>query len=183
MLSLKRLTMLCATLLLALLVAACGTSTSTTTGSGDNATPTPSPTTAPTATATTASSSSSAIVSTANASVKGQTKTILTDAKGMTLYYRTSDTATSVCSGACAQNWPPLLFTGSGTPTSSSQLSGTLSVMNNTNGAQVAYQGHLLYTYIGDTAAGQLTGEGLGGVWFVATTDLTTQSSGSQSGY
>jgi hypothetical protein len=44
--------------------------------------------------------------------------------------------------------------------------------MNNTNGAQVAYQGHLLYTYAKDTAPGQTTGQNVGKVWFVATTDL-----------
>ncbi len=159
-------------LFVGLLAAACG---STTTGSGNTPTPTTAPTTAPT------TSSSSAVVKTASATVNGKSVTILTDSKGMTLYYRTSDTATSVCTGSCAAAWPPLLFNGSGTPTSSTPLPGTLSVIHDANGAQVAYQGHPLYTFASDTAPGQTSGENVGGVWFVATTDLTPSSGGGSS--
>jgi len=157
-------------LLVALLAVACGTPASTSTGGST-------PTAAPTAAATTPASTSSAIIATASATVQGKSVTILTNTKGMTLYYRTSDTATSVCTGGCAQAWPPLLSTGSGTPSSSTALPGTLSVSTNANGSQVAYQGHLLYTFASDTAAGQTNGEGVGGVWFVATTDLSSASS------
>ncbi|HEX7734852.1 MAG TPA: hypothetical protein VF458_08310, partial [Ktedonobacteraceae bacterium] len=149
-------------LLVSLLAVACGNS-----ATGSSSAPTPTPTTASAPTATPTSASSGAVVQTASATVDGKTATILTDMKGLTLYYRTSDTATSVCSGSCAQNWPPLLSSGSGTPTSATTLPGTLSVVNDTNGAQVAYQGHLLYTFVNDTAAGQVTGQGKGGVWFV----------------
>jgi predicted lipoprotein with Yx(FWY)xxD motif len=105
--------------------------------------------------------------------VQGKSVTILTDAKGDTLYYFTPDTATaSACTSGCAQTWPPLLMTGSGTPTASGTLSGTLTAVSSGNGNQVEYNGHLLYTYSGDTAAGQTTGEGKFGKWFVVTTDL-----------
>jgi predicted lipoprotein with Yx(FWY)xxD motif len=114
-------------------------------------------------------------VQTAKATVNGKAITILTDAKGLTLYYFTPDTAaTAACTGACAKTWPPLLFTGSGTPTSSTSLPGTLSVMNNANGNQVQYSGYLLYTYSGDTAPGQMKGEGLFGKWYVATSDMAS---------
>lgn len=159
--------------LLVLLLAACGNSGSTTTGSSPAATSTP--TVAPTTPA-----AASPVVSTASATVNGKSVTILTDSKGMTLYYFTKDTPTSsACTGSCAQNWPPLLFSGSGTPTSSTTLPGTLSVVNTANGQQVAYQGHLLYTFAGDTAAGQTNGEGKFGLWFVATTDLAPAGGGS----
>lgn len=162
-------------LLVALLAAACG---STTTGSSNSPTATSAPTTAPTAAATTPASSSP-VVMTANATVGGKSVTILTNAQGMTLYYYKPDTpTTSACTGGCAQNWPPLTFSGSGTPTSSTPLPGKLSVVNTANGAQVEYQGHLLYTFIQDTAAGQTTGQGKGGVWFVATTDLAPLAGG-----
>jgi predicted lipoprotein with Yx(FWY)xxD motif len=163
-------------LLLALLLAACGNASTTTNSASTSTTasaPTATPTTASAQTATpTTASSSGAVVQTASATVGGKTVTILTDTKGLTLYYRTSDTATSVCSGGCAQAWPPLLFSGSGTPTSATSLPGTLSVMTNANGTQVAYQGHLLYTFASDTAPGQTSGQGVGNVWFAATTDL-----------
>lgn len=159
-------------LVVALLAVACGTAGSPT---NTSSAPTTAPTTAsaPTTVPTTASSSG-AVVQTASATVDGKTVTILTDTKGMTLYYRTSDTATSVCSGGCAQAWPPLLFSGSGTPTSSTPLPGTLSTLSDTNGTQVVYQGHPLYTFTSDTAPGQTTGQAVGGVWFVATTTLAS---------
>lgn len=162
-------------LLVALLAAACGNSTAT----GNTA---PTATTAPTAAATTPASTSSVTVMTASATVGGKSVTILTDAQGKTLYYYKPDTpSTSACTGGCAQNWPPLLFSGSGTPSSSTTLPGTLSVVTTANGAQVEYQGHLLYTFVGDSASGQTNGEGKGGVWFAATTDLTSASGGAGS--
>ena len=149
-------------LVLVLVVSACGSTTST--GS--------TPSTPPTATPTTASTST---VQTAQATVNGKTTTILTDTQGKTLYYFTPDTAAkAACSGACAQTWPPLLYTGSSTPTSSTSLPGTLSTLSDTNGTQVEYGGYLLYTYSGDTAAGQTKGEGLFGKWYVATSDLAS---------
>jgi predicted lipoprotein with Yx(FWY)xxD motif len=78
--------------------------------------------------------------------------------------------------------WPPLLFNGSGGPTSSTSLAGKLSVLTDTNGNQVEYNGHPLYAFSGDTAPGQTNGEGLYGVWFVATPKLPVQSGGSTSG-
>jgi len=120
-----------------------------------------------------ASSGSSAIIKTASATVQGQSVTILTNTQGLTLYYFKPDTATaSACTGGCAKAWPPLLMTGSGNPTSATTLSGTLTAVSSGNGNQVEYNGHLLYNYSGDTAPGQTTGEGIGGNWFVATTDL-----------
>ena len=148
-------------LLLAMALAACGSSTST---GSSSSTPAPTATTA---------SSSNVLVKTATATVTGKSETILTDAKGKTLYYFTPDTATtSACTGSCAQNWPPLLATGSGAPTSATTLSGKLSAQTTANGNQVEYNGHLLYTFAADSAPGQTNGEGVLGKWFVATSDL-----------
>jgi predicted lipoprotein with Yx(FWY)xxD motif len=119
-------------------------------------------------------SSSGSLIQTASAMVSGKSETILTNAQGMTLYYRTTDAPpTTVCSGGCASAWPPLLASGSNTPTSKTSLPGKLSVQTDANGTQVEYNGHLLYTFSGDTAAGQTTGEGFGGVWHVCTPSLT----------
>jgi predicted lipoprotein with Yx(FWY)xxD motif len=156
-------------LLLALVVSACGGTAST--GSSQS-----SPTTAPTTAATptpTPTAASAFTVQTAQATVNGKTTTILTDAQGKTLYYFTPDTASkTVCTGGCAQTWPPLLFTGTGNPTASTQLPGELEVYKNTNGNQIIYNDHPLYTFSGDSAAGQTNGEGVAGKWFVATPDL-----------
>lgn len=158
-------------LLLAMLVAACGGST------GSGSTPTPAATTpAPVATTPAATST----VMTATATVNGKSTTILTNAQGMTLYYFKPDTpTTSACTGQCASAWPPLLFTGSGSPTSAATLPGMLTAVTTANGNQVEYNGHPLYTYSGDSAPGQTNGEGLNGKWFVCTPDLAAASSGS----
>jgi len=159
-----------------LFLAACGSNTSSS-GSGGT-TPTSSSGygggrygsrgTTPTA------SSTGSLIKTATATVNGTSQTILTNAQGLTLYYRTSDVPPStVCSGGCAGAWPPLVMSGSGVPTSATSLSGKLTVVADANGNQVAYNGHPLYTYSGDTGPGQTTGEGVGGVWHVCTPSLT----------
>ena len=163
--------------LLTMVLAACGNSTS----SGSGSTPTPAATT-PTPAATTPTTTA-ALVMTTTATVKGQSVTILTDASsGKTLYFFTPDTATkAACTGNCAKAWPPLLATGSGTPTSATSLPGMLTVVSSGNGNQVAYNGHLLYTFSGDSGPAQTNGEGVGGKWFVCTPDLAV-GNGSSSG-
>lgn len=145
-------------------LAACGSSsavTQTTPSSASQSSPTPSPT-----------PSGTAVVQTATATVSGSSTTILTNTAGMTLYYRTSDTSTSVCSAACATVWPPLLLP-TGTPSGTGTLPGTLAVIADANGNQVTYSGHPLYTFSKDAAVGDTKGEGVGGVWHVATPALT----------
>lgn len=109
------------------------------------------------------------------ATVMNAQETVLTSPDGFTLYYLTVDTTTAPkCTGACLTNWPPLLSNGN--PSSMVPLSGTLTVVMNANGDQVAYNGHLLYRFAGDKAKGDAKGEGLqafGGVWKVATPSLT----------
>lgn len=119
-------------------------------------------------------SSSGTLIKTATATVRGTSETILTNAQGMTLYYRTTDQPpTTVCSSGCASAWPPLLVSGSSAPTSSTALPGKISVQADANGRQVEYKGHPLYTFSGDSAPGQTTGEGFGGIWHVVTPNLT----------
>jgi predicted lipoprotein with Yx(FWY)xxD motif len=119
-------------------------------------------------------SSSGSLIKTVTATVKGTSETILTNALGMTLYYRTTDKPpATVCSGGCASAWPPLLVSGSSAPMSAASLPGKLSVQADANGMQVEYNGHPLYTFSGDSAPGQTTGEGFGGIWHVCTPSLT----------
>ena len=91
---------------------------------------------------------------------------LLTDAKGLTLYWFAPDTSTkSACYGSCAAYWPPV----TGTAPASPGLPGTVGTITRTGGArQLTYNGHPLYTYIGDTAPGQAKGNNLnlnGGLW------------------
>ncbi len=109
------------------------------------------------------------------AKVMGADETVLTSPDGFTLYYLTVDTTTAPkCTGACLTTWPPLLSNGN--PSSMVPLTGTLTVVMNANGDQVAYNGHLLYRFAGDKVKGDAKGEGLqafGGEWKVATPALT----------
>jgi predicted lipoprotein with Yx(FWY)xxD motif len=165
---LKRSLVIAFSVLIALFIVACGNVTTSSGGSyggGSSTKPASTPNT---------SGTSSAVIQTATVTIKGQSQTVLTNAKGLTLYYFIPDSATqTACTGQCAQNWPPLVFTGSGSPTSSANLSGKLSVLQDVNGSQVEYNGHLLYTFAGDMATGQTNGQGLFGKWYVATPDLS----------
>lgn len=146
------------------LLSACAKSTPS---AGPSSTPTPtvaasssSPSPTPALASPTAAAAGVVVVHTGTTTVSGKSETVLTNAQGFTLYYHTSDTPTSVCSGACAAAWPPLLLP-SGTPGSSASLPGTLGVKTNVNGSQVTYNGHPLYLWKNDASAGQATGEGI----------------------
>jgi len=113
--------------------------------------------------------------------------TVLTNAKGFTLYSFAPDTPDkSNCNGACAQNWPPV--TGAVT---AAGVTGTFGTITRADGSvQATFDGHPLYAFAGDTAPGQNKGNGLtvnGGLWNEITTSGTapagSSSAGSGGGY
>jgi len=96
--------------------------------------------------------------------------TVLTNAQGFTLYWFAPDIPTrSTCYGTCAGYWPPV----TGTPSAGPGVTGTLATISRSDGTtQVTYDGHPLYTYVGDTAPGQAFGNNLnlnGGLWHEVT--------------
>jgi predicted lipoprotein with Yx(FWY)xxD motif len=103
--------------------------------------------------------------------------TILVNSKGFTLYRLSTDSMDkSVCTAACAVVWPPLLVTGSGSPVAGSGVTG-LGTIKVAGGEQVTYHGMPLYTFTGDTSAGQANGQDLKdtwGTWFVIVTKAST---------
>ena len=108
--------------------------------------------------------------------------TVLTNAKGFTLYSFAPDTPTkSNCNGTCAQNWPPV--TG---PATASGVTGTFGTIKRSDGSvQATFDGHPLYTFAGDTAPGQNKGNGLnvnGGLWHEITTSGTAPAGSSSAG-
>jgi predicted lipoprotein with Yx(FWY)xxD motif len=122
------------------------------------------------------SSTGGSAVAVATITVSGSSEQVLTNSSGYTLYYLTQDSPTSVtCTGSCAQTWPPLLLS-SGQPTSSSSLPQALTTVSGGNGRQVEYDGHPLYHYSGDSGPNQSNGEGVDGVWFVATPSISSAS-------
>jgi predicted lipoprotein with Yx(FWY)xxD motif len=97
-------------------------------------------------------------------------KAVLTDAGGFTLYWFALDSSTrSQCNGTCAAYWPPLM----GDPAVGEGVAGKVGTIKRADGArQATYDGHPLYTYVGDGAPGQANGNDLdlnGGVWHEVT--------------
>ena len=92
---------------------------------------------------------------------------IYTDAKGMTLYTFDKDAAgKSNCDGDCAAKWPPLMAAAD------AKAEGEWTIVERSDGSKMwAYEGKPLYTYADDKKAGDMTGEGKGGVWHVAKAD------------
>jgi predicted lipoprotein with Yx(FWY)xxD motif len=93
---------------------------------------------------------------------------VLANAKGFTLYLFAPDTSTtSVCNGTCAAYWPPVI----GTPSAGPNVTGKLGTITRADGSpQATYNGHPLYTYVGDTSPDQGNGNNLnlnGGLWHV----------------
>jgi predicted lipoprotein with Yx(FWY)xxD motif len=96
--------------------------------------------------------------------------TVLANARGFTLYWFAPDTATkSTCDGSCAAYWPPV----KGSLTAGPGVTGRLGTITRSDGStQATYNGHPLYTYVGDTAPGQAHGNALnlnGGLWHEVT--------------
>lgn len=96
---------------------------------------------------------------------------VVVDATGMTVYVFDKDTpnsGTSACTGACLANWPPVT-TSSSTPTANG-VTGTLGTITTPNGMrQVTLQGLPLYTYAGDEAPGDITGQAVNNIWWAVT--------------
>ena len=87
----------------------------------------------------------------------------LTDFQGMTLYTFDKDTAgVSNCSGSCATLWPPY----SSGATAQGTMPANITVITRADGSkQFAWNGMPLYYYAKDAKAGDLLGDGVGGVW------------------
>jgi predicted lipoprotein with Yx(FWY)xxD motif len=151
----------------AVVLAACGSSGGSSSGSSGGSSGSSSPVAAASSTLKTAK-------------IGGET--VLTSPKGFTLYSYAPDTpAKSNCNGTCAQNWPPVKG-----PATASGVKGTFSTIKRSDGStQATFDGHPLYTFVGDTAPGQAKGNGLnaaGGLWHEVTTSGSAPAGGPASG-
>jgi predicted lipoprotein with Yx(FWY)xxD motif len=94
---------------------------------------------------------------------------VLTDANGMTLYTFDNDgkgAAKSSCEGKCIINWPPFVAADG----AAADGDWTLVDVTDKDGKAVkmwAYEGWPLYYWINDKKAGDVDGDGKGGVWHV----------------
>ena len=94
---------------------------------------------------------------------------VLATSSGRTVYWYGKDvkgSGKSSCTGGCLSAWPAV----KGTPSVASgvKLTGKLGHITGAGGVtQATYNGYPLYTYVGDTAARQTSGNGSGGEWHV----------------
>ena len=88
-------------------------------------------------------------------------KVIVAYESGMTLYtFRNDAENTSNCYDGCASSWPPF------TADTYAQASGSLGIIDRRDGSrQWTLNGKPLYFWAGDAQRGDVTGDGVGGVW------------------
>jgi predicted lipoprotein with Yx(FWY)xxD motif len=92
----------------------------------------------------------------------------LTDAKGMTLYvFKKDSPGKSACAGDCVAKWP-LYYREHAAPTGELKASDFATITREDGQKQTTYRGMPLYYFAGDKAAGDINGQGVKDVWFVA---------------
>ncbi len=94
--------------------------------------------------------------------------TIVVDGKGMTVYVFDKDTANSgksSCNAGCSATWPAVKATSSTPPVAG--VTGKVGSISRDDGTvQVTINGLPVYTYAKDAAAGDVKGQGVGGIWW-----------------
>ncbi|WP_221389784.1 hypothetical protein [Dyadobacter sp. NIV53] len=105
---------------------------------------------------------------------------VLTDAAGKTLYFFSNDVdGSSTCTGGCLTAWP--IFSKASPKLDPSLTATEFSSITRADGqTQVTYKGWPLYYYQKDVAPGDVTGENVGKVWFVAKTTYTVMIANKQ---
>lgn len=162
----KQLSVGLAVLALAASLTACGGGTGT---SPSPAAPTTTAAESPTATETATETAATVDLKTASSS-KGE---IVVDGKGMSVYYFTKDvkdSGKSNCTGDCLVAWPPVLTTNE-TPKVEG-VTGKVGTIDTPDGKkQVTIEGMPVYLWEKDKAPGDVTGQGVGNVWYLVAPD------------
>jgi len=105
---------------------------------------------------------------------------VLTDKDGKTLYFFASDVAgTPTCSGGCEAIWP--IYYSADASTDLNLNKAEVGEVTRADGRkQSTYRGYPLYYYASDAAAGEIKGDGVGGIWFVAKPDYSLMIANAQ---
>lgn len=105
---------------------------------------------------------------------------VLVDANGKTLYFFAKDVAgTSVCTSGCLDNWP--LFSKNNIKIDPALTSADFATITRSDSkTQITYKGWPLYYYKNDVAAGDVNGDKVGSIWFVAKTSYTIMLANAQ---
>jgi predicted lipoprotein with Yx(FWY)xxD motif len=102
----------------------------------------------------------------------------LVDAEGRSLYVFLNDSpGMSACEGGCLDAWPPASVVEGTSLTAGDGVSAELGTLERADGTlQLTLDGWPLYRYAADADPGEVTGEGVGEVWFVARPDGSVPS-------
>jgi predicted lipoprotein with Yx(FWY)xxD motif len=146
-----------AAIALTALLAACGSSKSSTTAGTSAGT-----TGAPTAT----TGAGADLTVTTGTAAKVGTVLVVAQTKRTLYMFDPENAGKIVCTGGCTSLWPPLIATGP--VTGPSDVPGLATVSRPDGATQVTFNGHPLYTYANDKAAGDANGDGVGGAWHAA---------------
>lgn len=105
----------------------------------------------------------------------------LTDVDGRTLYFFSNDASgASSCTGGCLAAWP-VFYKANPTLGDTSLHAGDFGVITHADGSkQTTYKGWPLYYYAQDAAPGEVKGEAVGNVWYVAKPDYTVMLANTQ---
>src|SRR5437016_9940573 len=126
-----------------------------------------SPSSAPAAGSSASASTTGTVITTQ----AGPAGAFLTAGSGRALYLWAKDGMNmSACSGACAAAWPPVPATGKLTAAGGAKASDLGTITRSDGTKQVTYDGHPLYYFVGDSAAGQTNGQGsdnFGAKWWL----------------
>lgn len=122
----------------------------------------------------TADAGAAASKTTTIATTKTDLGTVLTGAGGKTVYLFEGDKkgGKSTCSGACAAAWPPVTSTAAVKTAGGAEKSMIGTIARSDGSKQVTYNGWPLYYYVDDSAAGDVTGNGVdsfGAEWYALT--------------
>jgi len=126
-----------------------------------------SPSSAPAAGSSASASTTGTVITTQ----AGPAGAFLTAGSGRAVYLWAKDGMNmSACSGACAAAWPPVPATGKLTAAGGAKASDLGTITRSDGTKQVTYDGHPLYYFVGDSAAGQANGQGsdnFGAKWWL----------------
>ncbi|WP_344852204.1 hypothetical protein [Pedobacter jeongneungensis] len=105
---------------------------------------------------------------------------VLTDKDGKTLYFFSSDAAgIPTCTGGCETTWP--LYYSADASTDLNLNKAEVGEVTRADGRkQSTYRGYPLYYFAGDAAKGDVKGDGVGGIWFVAKPDYSLMLANAQ---
>lgn len=105
---------------------------------------------------------------------------IMTDSNGRSLYFFSDDAGdTSTCYGACATAWP--IFYSKNLTLSDGLKSADFATITRTDGSkQTTYKGWPLYYFQNDAKAGDVNGDPVGRIWYVAKPDYTVMIANAQ---